>query len=322
LPSQRKVVPEEIINPVKKLNLSALKKCRPANMMTAYTEYRQVHKNGLPPGKTTGWSGFDQYYMSVGSRLQVVSGTPGSGKSEWVQALMMNRARMFGSKGMVYSPENYPVRALLRKFAENYIGKPFYGYGNIPPMPEEDAERAFEFIKKTITIIDPDQYCSVQEIFDLALLTKKIQGLDMLVMDPWNKIRHERNGKTETEYILDVLVNAGHFARVNEIDVWIVAHLAKMPRKKDGEFCRPSLFDISGSAHWYNCCDNAFILHRSMERKKSKSKLVDVMVEKIKEDDYGECADVTFRYDRLTRSYRVATEIDMSEERNGADGWN
>ena len=55
-----------------------------------------------------------------------------------------------------------------------------------------------------------------------------------------------RKGENETQYIsrfLDILVN---FARFNNILIFLVAHPRKMQK---GE--TPSLYDISGSAHFY-----------------------------------------------------------------------
>ncbi len=79
---------------------------------------------GLPPGYSTGWPSIDQHYTVAPGQLSIVTGWPGSGKSEWLDALAVNLSQA-GWKFAVFSPENQPVEVHASKILEKITGKPF-----------------------------------------------------------------------------------------------------------------------------------------------------------------------------------------------------
>ena len=52
------------------------------------------------------------------------------------------------------------------------------------------------------------------------------------------------------------------FAKLHDIHIWIIAHPRKMEVSNDGVVTVPTLYDISGSANWYNKIDNGITVHR------------------------------------------------------------
>ena len=72
--------------------------------------------------------------------LTVVTGIPNSGKSEFVDAVMVNVAVAYGWRFAVCSFEN-PVPEHMSKLAEKYIGAPFWD-GPTRRMSESDLTRA------------------------------------------------------------------------------------------------------------------------------------------------------------------------------------
>jgi twinkle protein len=67
---------------------------------------------------------------------------------------------------------------------------------------------------------------------------------------------------TLTEYVGLAIRRIRRFAKTFAVHVIVVAHPAKMQRGKDGKTPRPSLYDISDSAHWANKPDLAIVVHR------------------------------------------------------------
>ncbi len=85
-------------------------------------------------------------------------------------------------------------------------------------------------------------------------------GCKIIVLDPWNEIEHKRGqGETETDYIGRAIRALKRFARRMDVSLWVVAHPAK-PQK--GHTGAPSLYDISGSANWFNKADYGLVYHR------------------------------------------------------------
>jgi len=67
--------------------------------------YHEGHEKAM----LTGWACLDDYLKIREGELTVVTGVPGSGKSEWVDALMVNLAENEGWKFAVCSFENNPI---------------------------------------------------------------------------------------------------------------------------------------------------------------------------------------------------------------------
>ena len=83
------------------------------------------------------------------------------------------------------------------------------------------------------------------------------------MIDPYNELDHQRpESLTETEYVSQILTKIKRFAQLNDVAVWFVAH----PRQlRDWRGEPPTLYDISGSAHFVNKADNAIVIHRSRD---------------------------------------------------------
>ena len=88
-------------------------------------------------------------------------------------------------------------------------------------------------------------------------------GIRGLVIDPYNELDHQRPAQmNETEYVSQMLTKIKRFAQHHDVHVWFVAHPRQM---RDWKGDPPNLYDISGSAHFINKCDNGIVVHRSRD---------------------------------------------------------
>lgn len=88
-------------------------------------------------------------------------------------------------------------------------------------------------------------------------------GIRGLVIDPYNELDHRRPAhQLETEYVSQMLTKIKRFAQHHDVHVWFVAH-PKQLREWKGQ--APNLYDISGSAHFINKCDNGVVIHRNRD---------------------------------------------------------
>jgi twinkle protein len=87
----------------------------------AMTLYDEGRKRGL----STGWPALDQFLTVAAGQLTVVTGIPGHGKSEFIDALMVNLAQRADWRFAVCSFENSPEEHLA-KLAEKHLGAPFF----------------------------------------------------------------------------------------------------------------------------------------------------------------------------------------------------
>jgi hypothetical protein len=67
----------------------------------------------------------DEFYTVAPGQWTVITGVPGSGKSEWLDALLVNLAESEQWEFALYSPENFPTVTHLIKLVEKHERMPF-----------------------------------------------------------------------------------------------------------------------------------------------------------------------------------------------------
>jgi twinkle protein len=275
--------------------------------MVAPSFYRErvkdLHKRGLPPGDKTGWPSLDKHYTVVPGQMTIITGWPGSGKSEWLDALLVNLSRQ-GWKLAMFSPENHPVELHIAKILEKLSGKPF-GAGPTERMTPEDVDEYSDDLEQSFGFIEQpsEDALTIQAVVEAAqpFLNKHEGEKRGLVIDPWNELEHWRpQGLSETEYVSKTLSFIRNWGRRNKVHVWIVAHPQKMKRE-EGKLPIPRPDMISGSQHWWNKADAAITVWRDFDQ--MDSQVVDIYVQKIRFKHVGRPGLVTLNYDRVTGRY-------------------
>ncbi len=220
---------------------------------------------------STGIRAIDKCFQLERGTLNILTGIPSHGKSELLDQLIVNTAKIHGWKWALYSPENYPLENHFRKLAEKWLQKPFFNPDNntrwsIPAMTESEAADAIDDLSKHTHILTlTESGATLDNILSRIEYLHKSKGLNAFVIDPWNEIDHQRPAaQTETEYISAALSRIRNFARLNNLSAWIIAHPAKLLRDKSGNYPIPTPYDISGSAHWRNKADVCLTVWRNV----------------------------------------------------------
>ena len=248
-----------------------------------------ILSHGMDVGLETGFPNLDIFVRLVKGHLNIVTGIPSHGKSEMVDAIFLNAAKLHNWKFLIYSPENYPIQIHIRKFAEKIMLRNFFSktYGR---ADTSNLDKAIDFMDGHFEFIDAGE----SEMSLEGFLEKASEGkYDAVLIDPWNEIEATRpNGMTEHEHIGKSLSQCRRFARKNKISFWIVAHPIKMYKdQKSGEVPVPNMYDINGSSHWFNKADNGFCVYR--DHKDDSSKL---FIQKVKFRYYGKPGEAKFKY--------------------------
>lgn len=261
-------------------------------------------------GVSTGWRGLDAIYRVVPGELTVVTGVPNSGKSEWIDALICNLNRNKNWTFALCSMEN-KVREHARKLIEKHICQPFFDapYANsLPRMSREDLDRGKKWLQESFFLIrhEDEELPSVDWVLSLAKAAVLRHGIRGLVIDPYNELDHQRPGnQTETEYVSQMLTRIKRFAQHHDCHVWFVAH-PKQLQVWRGE--APGLYDISGSAHFINKCDNGIVIHRNRDPNAGVMDQVTVLVRKVRNKAAGTIGEASLRYNRVTGEYEDLIE--------------
>src|SRR5690606_38855521 len=111
-----------------------------------------LYARGMDKGLTTGFPNMDGLIRVVKGQLNILTGIPSHGKSEWLDALMVNLATIHGWKCCVFSPENYPIELHIRKLAEKVMGRSFTNA--MGKAPQAEIEKALEFLDKHFVFVN------------------------------------------------------------------------------------------------------------------------------------------------------------------------
>lgn len=261
----------------------------------------ELYDAGLARGDSTGWKSVDELYTVAPGLVTVITGWPGSGKSEWTDALASNLIDQ-GWRFVWYSPENFPVEVHLSKLIEKRAGKPF-GRGPTDRISRDEVQAIAMALHGRIAFIDcGDEALDIGQIlgesWKMLSMVRKTERR-ALVIDPWNEVRHLReNGETETDYISQALGFVRRWARTHNIHVFIVAHPAKQPRD-NGKLPIPKPDMIAGSQHWWNKADQCIAVYRDY----SDTQEVQIHVQKVRFKHHGRIGMATLTYDRVTGRY-------------------
>jgi len=256
---------------------------------------------GFPKGSSTGWPSVDQFYTVGMGQWTCVTGSPNSGKSEFIDAMMVNLAMKENWKFLIYSPENWPLAFHHAKIIEKYTGKPF-NPGPTQRVDEDDVEAAAEWMRGKFFFCKPNRPDILAILDEVAERLSGNTYKTGVVIDPWNQLEHYRpSGMTETEYISQTLSHVIERVRSYNIHLWLIAHPAKMQPDRDGKYRVPTPRDIAGSAHFWNKADNCLTVHRDQVEGSAD---VEIHVQKIRWKHIGRIGLTTLRYNRVTGQYR------------------
>ncbi|KAI4365239.1 hypothetical protein MLD38_021239 [Melastoma candidum] len=269
------------------------------------------HKTlGYEFGVPSGWKSLRHLYNVVPGELTIVTGVPNSGKSEWIDALLCNINASHRWKFALCSMEN-KVREHARKLMEKHIKKPFFDaqYGDgVERMSPEEFQQGKQWLNDTFYLIrcEDDSLPSIKWVLDLAKSAVLRHGVRGLVIDPYNELDHQRpSSQTETEYVSQMLTLIRRFAQHHACHVWFVAHPRQL-HNWAGE--PPNLYDISGSAHFINKCDNGIVIHRNRNPEAGPVDQVQVCVRKVRNKVAGSIGDAFLSYNRVTGEFMDITE--------------
>lgn len=265
------------------------------------SEFVQLYHVPAVRGDKTGWKSVDSVYSVRLPELTIVTGSPGSGKSEFLDALMVNLARANENKWRfaVFSPENFPPTDHMAKIAMKYVRKPFFD-GPTPRMTEQEAVSALRWAESHFTLMTPESD-SLDDLLRIAASLTRLRGINGLVLDPWNQIYHKvPTGVSFTDYVGLALKHIKRFMYSHGVHVFLVAHPTKLQKRDDGNYEVASVYDIAGSANFANAADNIISVWRDRIVRENP---VQIHVQKIRSKRTGEIGMAELTYDYVTGVY-------------------
>jgi twinkle protein len=269
------------------------------------------HK-GKAKGETTHFADLDTHFTWKSGDFTVVSGRPGSGKSEWVLQLMLVKSKFTGWKWGIFSPESYPASEFYDSLIHSYVGKTTDPTSKFQ-MSLDEYEEAANFIQQHFFFIYPDTNHTVEEVeANFLFLHNKLQqesedgtGLAGVLIDPYNQLEQDFSLRDD-QYLQRFITHRKRFALENNLHYVTVVHPKAMSKNKDGEYDVVDAYDLANGAMWINKTDNFISIYRPAQCLNPKDTGVEIHVKKIKKQKLvGVPGDVFWTFDRRSNRYYV-----------------
>ena len=236
--------------------------------------------NGFKPGFQIGLPNFDDIFSTYTGQFITVTGIPSSGKSDFVDQMVVGYNANYGWKTAFASPENAPTylhaHKIMRKVWQDMPRKADIG--------SDKWNQVAEHVNDNFFFIDMERYTLESVLRKGAELVKR-KGIKCLVIDPFNKVR-DVDCKTEdvNRYTMEYLTKIEMFAKKYDVLVFIVAHPTKMYKDKDGKIEEPTMYNIKGGGEWYDASYHGILVHRNYEEKTVKAKILKVKFQNLGEN--------------------------------------
>ena len=265
---------------------SAIHSCKPVPLEGVSTLYdiedelKDFVKNGFKPGFQVGLENFDKIFSTYTGQFITVTGIPSSGKSDFVDQMVVGYNQNYGWKTAFASPENQPTYLHAHKL----MRKVWQDMPSASDIGTDSWNRVADHVNDNFFFIDMDRYTLDHVLKKGAELVKR-KGIKCLVIDPFNKVR-DINCKTEdvNRYTMEYLTKIEVFAKKYDVLVFIVAHPTKMYKDKDGKIEEPTMYSIKGGGEWYDASYHGILVHRDYEAKTVKAKVLKVKFQNLGEN--------------------------------------
>jgi len=259
-------------NPVPLENVSTLRDIE--------NELKDFVKNGFKPGFQVGLSNFDKIFSTYTGQFITVTGIPSSGKSDFVDQMVVGYNNNYGWKTAYASPENQPIYLHAHKL----MRKHWQDMPSVGDIGGNKWEQVANHVNDNYFFIDMDKY-NLESILKKGAELVKRKGIKCLVIDPFNKVRDTNAASDDVNrYTMDYLAKIESFCKKYDVLTFIVAHPTKMYKGQDGKIEEPTMYNIKGGGEWYDASYHGLLVHRDYEAKTTKVKVLKVKFQNLGEN--------------------------------------
>ena len=263
-------------------------------------------ENGFKPGFQIGLPNFDSIFSTYTGQFITVTGIPSSGKSDFVDQMVIGYNINYQWKTAFASPENAPTylhaHKLMRKVWQDMPSKKDIG--------TDKWNQVAEHINDNFFFIDMDKY-SLEAVLRKGAELVKRKGIKCLVIDPFNKVRSNDASGDVNVYTLDYLSKIEIFAKKYDVLVIVVAHPTKMYKDANGRIEEPTMYNIKGGGEWYDASYHGILVHRDYEQRTVKAKILKVKFQNLGENG----AEAHFKWEPKSGCFITHEPLDLTEEK-------
>ena len=262
-------------------------------------------RNGFKPGYQVGLKNFDDIFSTYTGQFITVTGIPSSGKSDFVDQMVVGYNNNYQWKTAFASPENAPTylhaHKIMRKVWQDMPTKKDIG--------TDKWNQVADHVNDNFFFIDMEKYTLEAVLRKGAELVKR-KGIKCLVIDPFNKVRSNDASGDVNVYTLEYLSKIEIFAKKYDVLVIVVAHPTKMYKDANGRIEEPTMYNIKGGGEWYDASYHGLLVHRNYENKTVKAKVLKVKFQNLGENG----AEAHFKWEHRSGCFVPHEPLDITSE--------
>ena len=250
------------------------------NLDNIWQSVLTYNENGVK-NYSIGLPNADNYFKMELGQWSVVTGIPNSGKSDVMDQICCNMAIKYDMRCAMFAPESFPYEGHIKRIANKL---------NETNCNNEQLNQTKDFIQDHFFWVKIDlENLTLKGILNAFRDLVFQKGINVCVIDPWNMLDH--SAQRDHSYIGRALSEITQFCQQTNTHLFLVAHPRKI-ESENGRYKKPTLYDISGSADFFNKAYNGLIVYRCIgERTKFKSDVVKIYIEKVKRKENGQLGD-------------------------------
>jgi len=224
-----------------------------------------LYENGLPDTifpKSACFGNLKNVYAPMRGQLNVGTGIPSHGKSNFVDWYVLNLVNDHNMKASWFTPEHSPMSLYQTNIIEKVVGRNFWKEkGGQPRIRKDEIEEYERWADEKIYLTDTvnGELPTWDWLFDKFREQMFSFGIDIFVIDAFNKVLLPKGNRLDM--INEVLTKLTHFAQANNVMIFLIAHPTKMQKNDSGLYGVPTLYDVSGSADFRNMTHNGFTIY-------------------------------------------------------------
>ena len=250
------------------------------NLDNIWQSVLTYNENGVK-NYSIGLPNADNYFKMELGQWSVVTGIPNSGKSDVMDQICCNMALKYDMRCAMFAPESFPYEGHIKRIANKL---------NETNCNNDQLNQTKDFIQDHFFWVKIDlENLTLKGILNAFRDLVFQKGINVCVIDPWNMLDH--SAQRDHSYIGRALSEITQFCQQTNTHLFLVAHPRKI-ESENGRYKKPTLYDISGSADFFNKAYNGLIVYRCIgERTKFKSDVVKIYIEKVKRKENGQLGD-------------------------------
>lgn len=250
------------------------------NLDNIWQSVLTYNENGVK-NYSIGLPNADNYFKMEFGQWSIVTGIPNSGKSDVMDQICCNMALKYDMRCAMFAPESFPYEGHIKRIANKL---------NETNCNNDQLNQTKYFIQDHFYWVKIDlENLTLKGILNAFRDLVFQKGINVCVIDPWNMLDH--SAQRDHSYIGRALSEITQFCQQTNTHLFLVAHPRKI-ESENGRYKKPTLYDISGSADFFNKAYNGLIVYRCIgERTKYNSDVVKIYIEKVKRKENGQLGD-------------------------------